>query len=129
MLSSEHGIKEDGHTWMPGFAPSDNLDFTIEVLGPVVEEAPNGKKGLRTFSSSMTATAMNDGKTKNGHSVILRLQYRDFSVLFGNGVEALGKPFHSIHQSFVQFIKKLVIDGKSVELNFILFHHGVFPDM
>lgn len=83
MLSTEHGTKEDGRTWMPGFAPSDNAGLTIEVLGPVVGKAPNGKKGLKTFASSMTATAMNEGKTKNGHSVLLRLQYRDFSVLFG----------------------------------------------
>lgn len=97
MLSSEHGTKEGGRTWMPGFAPSDNPDFTIEVLGPVVEEAPNGKKGLRTFSSSMTATAMHDGKTKNGHSVVLRLQYRDFSVLFGGDLNLQAEHFLMRH--------------------------------
>ena len=97
MLSTKHGQKEDGRTWMPGFAPSNNADFTIEVLGPVVQTAPNGKKGLRTFARSMTATAMDEGKTKNGHSVLLRLQYRDFSVLFGGDLNTPAEHFLMRH--------------------------------
>ncbi len=97
MLSTDHGQKEDGRTWMPGFAPSNNTEFTIEVLGPVVEKAPNGKKGLRTFASSMTAKAMNVGKTKNGHSVLLRLEYRGFSVLFGGDLNTPAEHFLMRH--------------------------------
>jgi len=97
MLSTEHGQKEDGRTWMPGFAPSNNSEFTIEVLGPVVEKAPNGKKGLRTFARSMTATAMDKGKTKNGHSVLLRLKYRDFSILFGGDLNTPAEHFLMRH--------------------------------
>ncbi len=97
MLSTEHGKKEDGRTWMPGFAPSNNAEFTIEVLGPVVEKAPNGKKGLRTFAGSMTAKKMNAGKTKNGHSVLLRLQYLDFSVLFGGDLNLIAEHFLMRH--------------------------------
>ncbi len=83
MLSSAHGQKEDGRTWMPGFAPSDHPDLTIEVLGPVVTKAPNGMRGLRAFGNKLTSRSMSRSKTKNGHSVLLRLRYRDFSVLFG----------------------------------------------
>ncbi len=93
MLSTQHGQKEENRSWMPGFAPSNNTELTIEVLGPVVEKAPNGKKGLRTFASSMTATAMNEGKTKNGHSVLLRLKYRDFSILFGGDLNTPAEHF------------------------------------
>ena len=39
MLSTDHGQKEDGRSWMPGFGPSNNPDFSIEVLGPVVEKS------------------------------------------------------------------------------------------
>ena len=49
MLSTDHGQKEDGRSWMPGFATSSNSEVKIEVLGPVVQKAPNGKKGLRGF--------------------------------------------------------------------------------
>ena len=97
MLSTGHGQQEDGRTWMPGFAPSNNAEFTIEVLGPVVEDAPNGKPGLRTFASSLTGKAMNVGKTKNGHSVLLRLQYRDFSVLFGGDLNTPAEHFLMRH--------------------------------
>jgi hypothetical protein len=73
---------------MPGFAPSNWPELTIEVLGPVVEKTPNGTRGLRTLGKTVDSTAMDDGKTKNGHSVLLRLQYRDFSVLFGGDLNA-----------------------------------------
>ncbi|MEM9081441.1 MAG: hypothetical protein AAGC74_12195 [Verrucomicrobiota bacterium] len=97
MLSTFHGKKEDGRTWMPGFAPSDQPDFTIEVLGPVVERTPSGKRGLRTFPSKMGRTSMNSGKTKNGHSILLRLQYRGFSVLFGGDLNTPAEHFLMRH--------------------------------
>jgi hypothetical protein len=97
MLSTEHGDREGGRTWMPGFAPSGNAEITIEVLGPVVERAPNGKKGLRIFASSLTASAMDDGKTKNGHSVLLKLRYRDFSILFGGDLNLPAETFLMRH--------------------------------
>jgi hypothetical protein len=97
MLSTEHGQKEDGKTWLPGFAPSNDPDFTIEVLGPVVERDQNGTDRLRTFGRTPSATAMDDGKTKNGHSVLLRLTYRDFSVLFGGDLNKPAEHFLMRH--------------------------------
>jgi beta-lactamase superfamily II metal-dependent hydrolase len=97
MLSTAHGRKADGRTWMPGFAPADNADFTIEVLGPVVEKAPNGQRGLRTFGKTVNSRAMDSGKTKNGHSIILRLQYRDFAVLFGGDLNTPAEHFLMRH--------------------------------
>lgn len=97
MLSTAHGQKEDNRTWMPGFGPSDHAEFTIEVLGPVVEKAPNGSKALRTFGTSISSRSMNVGKTKNGHSILLRLQYRDFSVLFGGDLNAPAEHFLMRH--------------------------------
>lgn len=97
MLSSDHGQREEGRTWMPGFGPSDYDEFTIEVLGPVVEKAPNGEKGLRTFGTSPHSKAMNLGRTKNGHSIVLRLRYRDFSVLFGGDLNTPAEHFLMRH--------------------------------
>lgn len=74
MLSTGHGEAENGRRWMPGFAPSDPRDYEIEVLGPVVETGPRGLR-LRRLGDY--------GVTKNGHSVILRLSYNNFRVLFG----------------------------------------------
>lgn len=55
-----------GH--LPGFGEGDPLQ--VAVLGPVEED---GK--LRWLT--------NVGKTKNGHSVVLRLRYKDVSMLLG----------------------------------------------
>jgi beta-lactamase superfamily II metal-dependent hydrolase len=60
----------DGH--VPGFAATQPL--RVEVLAPVPETV-NGKPAFRWFG--------NDGKTKNGHSIVLRLIYQDVSVLLG----------------------------------------------
>lgn len=75
MLSTQHGTLADGRSWVPGFAPADGRGYTIEILGPFVEEDANGKRRLRVLGSY--------GKTKNGHSVLLRLNYKNFRVLFG----------------------------------------------
>ncbi len=61
----------DGH--LPGYGPDD--DVTIQVLGPVPEDLGGGAQGLRWLSSL--------GKTKNGHSVVLRLVYKGISFLLG----------------------------------------------
>ena len=75
MLSTQHGTQADGRCWMPGFAPADGRGYTIEILGPFVETDANGKQRLRVLGGY--------GETKNGHSVLLRLNYKDFRVLFG----------------------------------------------
>ena len=79
MMSSTHGVQQAGQSWLPGFAPSDNRGYTIEILGPVTENDGDGDK-LRVLGSY--------GVTKNGHSLLLRLQYGNFSVLFGGDLNA-----------------------------------------
>lgn len=86
MLSTQHGTNEDGASWVPGFAPSDRRGYTIEVLGPFVENRADGGKRLRTFAS-------NYGKTKNGHSVLLKLTYKQFRVLFGGDLNLPAEKF------------------------------------
>lgn len=83
MLSTVHGTAESGRSWMPGFSPRENPELTIEILGPVVEPDAAGRPRLRWFSDKIGSTGRDNGKTKNGHSVLLRLRYRDFTLLFG----------------------------------------------
>jgi len=77
MLSATHGDRESGCCWMPGFAPSAGRKCTIEVLGPVPESLPSGATGLRWFDGR------DEGMTKNGHSVLLRLVIGDLRILLG----------------------------------------------
>jgi len=59
--------------FMPGYEA--NKKLSIEVLGPVTEPDENDQPRLRWFGDP--------GKTKNGHSVVLRLRYRDVKILLG----------------------------------------------
>lgn len=70
----------DGH--LPGFAPGQS-EVTIELLGPVRDIAADGMPLLRWFDDV--------GKTKNGHSVVLRLVYGDISILLGGDLNTLSE--------------------------------------
>ena len=60
----------DGH--LPGYGPDDE-GVTIRILGPILEYAGFGHWGLRELGS--------DSVTLNGHSVVLRLDYGQTSIL------------------------------------------------
>lgn len=83
MLSTEMG---GGPSWVPGFSPSDNADLSIEVLGPI-SESEDGRPRLRWFAGR------DKGKTKNGHSVLLRLRHGNFSLLFGGDLNRASEEF------------------------------------
>lgn len=85
ILSTHHGTKEGSTAWMPGFAPSDGRDYCIEVLGPVIETIDDGKPKLRRIGSY--------AETKNGHSILLRLHFGDFKILFGGDLNEKAEKF------------------------------------
>lgn len=82
MLAVGHGAQAGGHTYLPGFSPTDLGDAEIRVIGPVPERKA-GKPALRWFGGDIGSNAKNAGKTKNGHSVLLKLDIGMFSLLFG----------------------------------------------
>lgn len=81
MASTRHGTMADGKTWLSGFTPAPDK-ASIEILGPVPDVIA-GVTSLRAFGEAPHDGGFNVGKTKNGHSVILKLSYRNFSVIFG----------------------------------------------
>jgi beta-lactamase superfamily II metal-dependent hydrolase len=72
--------------YLPGFG--DGNEIKIRVLAPVIENAEQyGKKRLlRRFKS-------NDGKTKNGHSIVLRLEYGGVKILIGGDLNVPAENF------------------------------------
>jgi len=78
-IGSQHG----GKTYLPGFAPGAGKEATIEILGPVEGPGPDGEPALREFGPVPRDGKFNAGKTKNGHSIILKLEYGGFRVIFG----------------------------------------------
>jgi len=99
MLSTHHSVSENGRNWMPQFAPSDNRGYQIEVLGPVVEFDKNGEPRLRRISSAY-------GKTKNGHSILLRLHFKEFKVFFGGDLNKVAERFLLSQYTQDKFYKK-----------------------
>lgn len=89
MLSTADGTQEEGKTYFPGMAPSDRRGYTVEILGPVVEADGAQRPRLRRLGSY--------GETKNGHSILLRLQYGGFSVLFGGDLNEPAEKFLMRH--------------------------------
>lgn len=65
MLCSEDGF-------VPGY---EDGELVIRVLAPEPEDGPGGRRMLRWFND--------EGKTKNGHSVVLKLEYRGVKILLG----------------------------------------------
>jgi hypothetical protein len=75
--------------FVPGFTP-DSSTVSMELLGPVYEDV-NGVPGLRWFGDP--------GKTKNGHSVVVRIRYGEVTIFAGGDLntesEALLLGHHS----------------------------------
>jgi len=66
-----------GH--LPAFAPAPD-QASIRVLGPVVETF-GGKQGLRHLDGGSKSAMVAPSLTRNGHSVVLRVDYGDFRML------------------------------------------------
>ena len=95
MLSTQHGEHHEGKTYLPGHSPLQNEDLTIEILGPFVEPASDGAPRLRAFGPKPKEKnkTLNTGKTKNGHSVLLKLNYRDMTLLLGGDLNSSAEMF------------------------------------
>jgi beta-lactamase superfamily II metal-dependent hydrolase len=82
MASAKTGETVGGKTYVKGYAPDGADSASIEILGPVPDRVGQSL-ALREFGLKPGDGKFDLGKTKNGHSVILKLCYRDFRVIFG----------------------------------------------
>ena len=116
MLSTAHGALHDGRSYLPGFAPGNATGCVVEVIGPVVEPDALGKPRLRTFSDKPMekTTAMDTGKTKNGHSVLLRLTYRDVTILFGGDLNSPAEMFLLQHYTGLAVFDAAEVSDKDI---------------
>jgi beta-lactamase superfamily II metal-dependent hydrolase len=88
MLSVRHGDQVGGKAWLPGFVPAVNKP-SVEILGPVPITDGSGALTLPAFGNAPRDDAYNVGKTKNGNSVLMKLNYKKLNVIFGGD---LNKP-------------------------------------
>ena len=92
MASTEHGEKSGGKCYLPGYAPDGDDSVSIEILGPVPRKI-GSKWTLPAFGLKPHDGDFDLGKTKNGNSVLLRLRYRDFTVIFGGDLNRPSEDF------------------------------------
>lgn len=78
--------------YLPGYEPSTQRDYRIAVLGPVVEGS-QAKPLLRWFGDA--------GKTKNGHSVVLAMEYGAVRILLGGDLNSLSEDLLLCHHAGV----------------------------
>lgn len=102
----------NGH--LPGYAPGDG-PVTVSVLGPVLERLDNGKLGLRSWS--------NEGVTRNGHSVVLRLDYGNARILLTGDLNTASQKLLLSYQPEAEFavdVAKACHHGaEDVDLTFV----------
>jgi beta-lactamase superfamily II metal-dependent hydrolase len=128
MLSTRHGSRQNDRTWLPGFAPSDGRSTEVEVLGPVPEGSMS-KPRLRWFGPTIGSTGRDEGKTKNGHSIILRMVIGNLRVLFGGDLNRPAEDYLLRHYSGIAASESLsaAVVGASTRLSADLMkccHHG-----
>ena len=97
-LSTKDGEIRDGLSYLPGFGPDNPDGCEIRIIGPVIEEI-DGKDTLRAFNEKPKSktTSINTGKTKNGHSILLKLQYKNLRMLFGGDLNSSAEMFLMKH--------------------------------
>lgn len=93
-LSTKDGEIHDGLSYLPGFSPNNSDGCEIRIIGPVIEEV-DGQDVLRAFNKKPIekTTSMDPGKTKNGHSILLKLQYKNLRLLFGGDLNSSAEMF------------------------------------
>lgn len=89
MLSVDDGF-------VPGFAPGVN-DVELELLGPVAEDV-GGTTGLRWFNDP--------GKTKNGHSIVVRIRYKGVTIFAGGDLNVLSEGLLLKHHAGAAMLPK-----------------------
>jgi hypothetical protein len=117
MLSTEDGDRVGGRTYLPGFSPHDDqpAGYTVEVLSPVVETDPGGSPALRLLGSY--------GETKNGHSVVLKLSFGGFRILFGGDLNARAEQYLLAHYAGLEDFPP---DGTQAYREMVAAASGVF---
>jgi beta-lactamase superfamily II metal-dependent hydrolase len=93
--------------FLQGYGSDKNL--SISVLGPVPEKGSNGKRRMRWFGSV--------GKTKNGHSVILQLQYGLVSALLGGDLNIPSERYLLEHYTGRDPVPNSVVDEELLVLS------------
>jgi beta-lactamase superfamily II metal-dependent hydrolase len=108
-------VQRLGHTdqYVPGYAPGDG-DVTMRILGPIVERV-NGAPGLRELGS--------ESVTRNGHSIVLRLEYGKARFLLTGDLNTASQrlllSYHDLQEFSVDVAKGCHHGSDDIDLRFV----------
>jgi len=98
---------------LPGYEPGDG-EVTITVLGPIAEEVPGQGPGLRVLGG--------ESITRNGHSVVLRVDYDKARLLLTGDLNAASQclllSYHDSHEFTVDVAKACHHGSDDFDLRF-----------
>jgi beta-lactamase superfamily II metal-dependent hydrolase len=86
--------------YVPGFGPGQG-PVLMEVVGPVIEDV-GGTPGLRWFGRP--------AETKNGHSVALRLRYKNVTIFAGGDLNIRSESLLLAHHAGIASIPKTEVE-------------------
>jgi beta-lactamase superfamily II metal-dependent hydrolase len=99
---------------LPGYAPGES-DLVIHLLGPVLERFGQGQEGLRVMEG--------ESVTRNGHSIVLRLDYRQVRILLTGDLNTKSQQlllsYHPEGEFAVDVVKACHHGSEDVDLNFV----------
>jgi beta-lactamase superfamily II metal-dependent hydrolase len=81
-INGEIKMISEANKYLDGF--EQNKPLNIQILGPMIETI-NGQMALRSLG--------NKGKTKNGHSIVFKLNYKDINILLGGDLNIKAEEF------------------------------------
>jgi hypothetical protein len=105
--------------FLPGYTPDENA-CAIRILGPILETLGSNKSGLRVFS--------NESITRNGHSVVLRLDYGKARILLTGDLnresQELLLSYHRLEDLLVDVAKGCHHGSEDILMNFLKALHA-----
>ena len=99
--------------YVPGYEAGS--DVVMRVLGPVLEEAKPGTRGLRELGS--------ESETRNGHSIVLRVDYGKVRVLLTGDLNTASQrlllSYHDLLEFSVDVAKGCHHGSDDIDLRFV----------
>ena len=99
--------------YVPGYAPGDN-SVVMRVLGPILERV-NGHDALRVLGS--------ESVTRNGHSIVLRLEYGKARILLTGDLNTASQrlllSYHGLEEFPVDVAKACHHGSDDIDLRFV----------
>lgn len=98
-------LSSETNNFLPGFEPNGADNCSIRLLGPI-EATIDGGPGLKKFPDG-------DSKNTNGHSVVLRLDYRDRRILLTGDLNTHSQKHIMAHfgEAFIEEYRSDVAKG------------------